>query len=61
MSRGSTVSFIRPRGRSSGVTRWWLPKEKGLNWNFVTMEVHGVTDTAFGRARFGAALCQGHS
>ena len=24
--------------------RWWRASEKGLNWNFVTMEVHGVTD-----------------
>ena len=31
--------------------RWSKAREKGLNWNFVTMEVHGVTDRPMRGAR----------
>jgi dimethylglycine dehydrogenase len=38
--------FVHPaKGPFIGRDALVAAKEKGLNWNFVTMEVHGVTDT----------------
>ena len=44
MNRRSTVSCIRNKGNFIGRDAVVEAKEKGLNWNFVTMEVHGITD-----------------
>jgi dimethylglycine dehydrogenase len=37
--------FVHPaKGQFIGRDALVAGKEKGLNWNFVTMEVHGITD-----------------
>ena len=54
--------FVHPnKGQFLGRDALVAGREKGLNWNFVTMEVHGVTRCGFGYAGLGTDLFQGQA